>query len=130
MAVGKDKVYIAGRCAGALFDAEGNVILEQKLKQHRGYALALDKATGKPSAKWHTLLPEKGISNCTAISTQGDRVILHAYALFGQTYYRVLDLNLSESSIQDYPTVSKAAVTFGGDAVSYTHLTLPTNREV
>ena len=122
VAVGKDKVYIAGRCAGALVDAEGNVILEQKLKQHRGYALALDKATGKPNAEWHTLLPEKGISNCTAISTQGDRVILHAYALFGQTYYRVLDLNLSEGSIQDYPTVSKAAVSFGGDVVANSYV--------
>lgn len=118
MAIGKDKIYIAGRCAGALYDAEDNVILEQNLKQHRGYALAIDKATGKPNAKWHTLLPEKGISNCTAISTQGDRVILHAYALGMQTYYRVLDLNLSEGSIQDYPTVSKASVSFGGDVVA------------
>ena len=118
LAVGKDKVYIAGRGAGAFCDAEGNVILEQKLKQHRGYALAIDKATGKPNAEWHTLLPEKGISNCTAISTQGDRVILHAYSLFGQTYYRVLDLNLSEGSVQDYPMVSKAATSFGGDIVA------------
>ena len=116
IAVSKDKVYIAGRCAGALVDAEGNVILEQKLKQHRGYALAIDKATGKPNAEWHTLLPEKGISNCTAISTQGDRVILHAYALGAQTYYRVLDLNLSEGSVQDYPMV-RAATSFGGDIV-------------
>ena len=30
IAVGKDKVYIAGRCVGALVDTEGNVILEQK----------------------------------------------------------------------------------------------------
>ena len=118
VAVGKDKVYIAGRCAGALCDAEGNVILEQKLKQHRGYALAIDKATGKPNVECHTLLPEKGISNCTAISIQGDRVILSSYALYLHTYYRVLDLNLSEGSLQDYPTVSKAAVSFGGDVVA------------
>ena len=118
LAVGKDKVYIAGRGAGAFCDAEGNVLFEQKVERHRGYALAIDKATGKPNAEWHTLLPEKGISNCTAISTQGDRVILHAYALFGQTYYRVLDLNLSEGSVQDYPMVSKAATSFGGDIVA------------
>lgn len=122
IAVGKDKVYVAGRCAGALVDAEGNVILEQKVKGHRGYALAIDKATGKPNAEWHTLLPEKGISNCTAISTQGDRVILHAYALGAQTYYRVLDLNLSEGSIQDYPMVSKAMVPFGGDIVANSYV--------
>ena len=122
IAVGKDKVYIAGRCAGALVDAEGNVILEQKTKMHRGYALAIDKATGKPNAEWHTLLPEKGISNCTAISTQGDRVILHAYALGGQTYYRVLDLNLSEGSVQDYPMVSKAMTSFGGDIVANSYV--------
>ncbi len=122
IAVGKDKVYIAGRCVGALVDTEGNVILEQKTKMHRGYALAIDKATGKPNAEWHTLLPEKGISNCTAISTQGDRVILHAYALGAQTYYRVLDLNLSEGSIQDYPMVSKAMVPFGGDIVANSYV--------
>ncbi|WP_304287225.1 hypothetical protein [Porphyromonas uenonis] len=122
IAVGKDKVYIAGRCAGALVDAEGNVILEQKLRQHRGYALALDKATGKPNAEWHTLLPEKGISNCTAISTQGDRVILHAYAMGAQTYYRVLDLNLSKASVQDYPMVSKAMTSFGGDIVANSYV--------
>lgn len=122
IAVGKDKVYIAGRCAGALVDAEGNVILEQKLRQHRGYALAIDKATGKPNAKWHTLLPEKGFSNCTAISTQGDRVILHAYASGAQTYYRVLDLNLSEGSVQDYPMVSKAMTSFGGDIVANSYV--------
>ena len=122
IAVGKDKVYIAGRCVGALVDTEGNVILEQKTKMHRGYALARDKATGKPNAEWHTLLPEKGISNCTAISTQGDRVILHAYALGAQTYYRVLDLNLSEGSIQDYPMVSKAMVPFGGDIVANSYV--------
>ena len=122
IAVGKDKVYIAGRCVGALVDTEGNVILEQKTKMHRGYALAIDKATGKPNAEWHTLLPEKGISNCTAISTQGDRVILHAYALGVQTYYRVLDLNLSEGSIQDYPMVSKAMVPFGGDIVANSYV--------
>lgn len=122
LAVGKDKVYIAGRCAGALADAEGNVLFEQKIKQHRGYALAIDKATGKPNAEWHTLLPEKGISNCTAISTQGDRVILHAYALAAQTYYRVLDLNLSEGSVQDYPMVSKAMTSFGGDVVANSYV--------
>lgn len=122
IAVGKDKVYIAGRCAGALVDAEGNVILEQKVKGHRGYALAIDKATGKPNAEWHTLLPEKGFSNCTAISTQGDRVILHAYAMGAQTYYRVLDLNLSEGSIQDYPMVSKAMTSFGGDIVANSYV--------
>lgn len=122
VAVGKDKVYIAGRCAGALVDAEGNVILEQKLRQHRGYALAIDKATGKPNAKWHTLLPEKGFSNCTAISTQGDHVILHAYAMGAQTYYRVLDLNLSEGSVQDYPMVSKAMTSFGGDVVANSYV--------
>ncbi len=122
IAVGKDKVYIAGRGAGAFCDAEGNVILEQKVKGHRGYALAIDKATGKPNAEWHTLLPEKGFSNCTAISTQGDRVILHAYALGGQTYYRVLDLNLSEGSVQDYPMVSKAMTSFGGDVVANSYV--------
>lgn len=122
IAVGKDKVYVAGRCAGALVDAEGNVILEQKVKGHRGYALAIDKATGKPNAEWHTLLPEKGFSNCTAISTQGDRVILHAYAMGSQTYYRVLDLNLSEGSIQDYPMVSKAMTSFGGDVVANSYV--------
>ncbi len=122
VAVGKDKVYIAGRCAGALVDAEGNVILEQKLRQHRGYALAIDKATGKPNAEWHTLLPEKGFSNCTAISTQGDHVILHAYAMGAQTYYRVLDLNLSEGSVQDYPMVSKAMTSFGGDVVANSYV--------
>ena len=122
IAVGKDKVYIAGRCTGALVDAEGNVILEQKVKMHRGYALAIDKATGKPNAEWHTLLPEKGFSNCTAISTQGDRVILHAYAMGAQTYYRVLDLNLSEGSVQDYPMVSKAMTSFGGDIVANSYV--------
>ena len=122
IAVGKDKVYIAGRCVGALVDTEGNVILEQKTKMHRGYALAIDKATGKPNAEWHTLLPEKGFSNCTAISTQGDRVILHAYAMGAQTYYRVLDLNLSEGSIQDYPMVSKAMTSFGGDVVANSYV--------
>ena len=35
-----------------------------------------------------------------------------------QTYYRVLDLNLSEGSVQDYPMVSKAATSFGGDVVA------------
>lgn len=122
IAVGKDKVYIAGRCTGALVDAEGNVILEQKTKMHRGYALAIDKATGKPNAEWHTLLPEKGFSNCTAISTQGDHVILHAYAMGAQTYYRVLDLNLSEGSVQDYPMVSKAMTSFGGDVVANSYV--------
>ena len=79
IAVGKDKVYIAGRGAGAFCDAEGNVILEQKVKGHRGYALAIDKATGKPNAEWHTLLPEKGISNCTAISTPVSYTHLDVY---------------------------------------------------
>lgn len=122
IAVGSDKVYIAGRCAGGLYDAAGNELFKQPLKQHRGYALAIDRATGKPNAEWHTLLPEKGISNATAISLHGNRIILHAYALFSQTYYRVLDLNLSEASVQDYPMVSKAATSFGGDVVANSYI--------
>lgn len=116
IAVGQDKVYIAGRCSGGLYYSDGTEYLVQPLKQHRGYVLALDKTTGKPIEKQWSLLPEVGISNAVDVSTAGKKVIVTGYNLGAKAFYRVLDQNLSEQ-YADHHYVDKAMVNFGGDVV-------------
>lgn len=116
LTVGLDKVYIAGRCAGALHYADGKEYLQQPLQQHRGYVLALDKNNGTPLEKKYAFLPEVGISNAVDVSLAGRKVIVSGYNLGQKAFYRVLDMNLSEH-YSDYHYVDKAMVNFGGDVV-------------
>lgn len=116
IAVGKDKVYIGGRCAGGLYYGDGKEYLVQEKKQHRGYVIALDKETGLPLEGKYTLLSEMGISNTVDVSVAGSKVIATGYNLGAKAFYRVLDQDLTDK-YTDYHYVDKAMVNFGGDIV-------------
>ena len=39
-------------------------------------------------------------------------------------------VNLTDNSVEHYPSMNISSIGYGAGPVSYTHLTLPTNREV